>query len=306
MNNFNINNILACPDCSEELITNEAVNGEGKREKGEGNDFELLCRNCKAMFEVKNSIPVLLPLTTDSQGMKYIEHYEKDAELFDYFESRECQATEHEERRLREYIVSKIPPECNVVLDVGSGGAWLSDVFDYNKHNLISFDISKKNITQTLKAQSNENHFGVVGDALNPPFIKNSIDCIVASEIIEHLTKPNDFVNKMINILAPGGHLIISTPYKEVIPQYLCIHCNQMTPKNAHLHSFDEKKLTSLFDMNTGSIRYFIFGNKALTVLRTHVLLQFLPFLLWKFIDKIANLILKKPAHIIIVYQKKK
>jgi hypothetical protein len=38
----------------------------------------------------------------------YIDHYKKDAEEFDYFEERKG-ATAHDERRVREFIISKIP-----------------------------------------------------------------------------------------------------------------------------------------------------------------------------------------------------
>ncbi|MBK6678888.1 MAG: hypothetical protein IPG53_02180 [Ignavibacteriales bacterium] len=46
----------------------------------------------------------------------YIEHYKNDAEQFDYFETRSG-ATAHDERRLREYIISEI--------DVKKGGFWM-------------------------------------------------------------------------------------------------------------------------------------------------------------------------------------
>ena len=109
-----------------------------------------------------------------------------------------------------------------------------------------------------------------------------------------------------MRILKPGGALIISTPYKEQLHYSLCIHCNEMTPKNAHLHSFDEKKLVDLYKNNDlGNTRYFIFGNKALTVLRTHVLLRFLPFKLLKIVDRAVNLLVNKPAHIIVIYTKR-
>ncbi|MFH1051130.1 MAG: methyltransferase domain-containing protein [bacterium] len=314
MNNFDIHTILSCPDCGGDLITNYQLpitNDDEKEETKELSESQLYCSNCRISFNIINSVHVLLPRSQEKKSLNYIGHYEKDAELFDYFEERECKASLHEEMRLRQYIVSKINPRCYNILDVGSGGAWLAREIDFSKHNLISLDLSEKNINRALKENPNEHHFGVVGDAMNPPFKKDSIDCIVASEIIEHIVNPQEFIRRMNDILKPGGSLIISTPYKEVLQYYLCIHCNQMTPKNAHLHSFDEKKLASFFNEekhegNVGGMKYHIFGNKALTVLRTHVFLKFLPFALWKTIDKLTNLILNKPAHIIIVYKKKK
>ncbi len=316
MINIELNNLIACPSCGADVIPNSNTLSISSKENGRYKSEVLICSVCQSVYPINDSIPIFLPQISGNDRMNYIEHYEKDGELFNYFEERECKATKHEELRLRQYILSRLKTDSMTILDIGSGGAWLAKEINFKKNKLISFDLSGKNIKKALKRYPNQNHFGVVGDALNPPFKKNSIDCIVASEIIEHLVNPQEFVSQMLNILKPGGIFIISTPYKEELQYYLCIHCNQMTPKNAHLHSFEENKLLSYFKAENISgikskqselvkdIRYFIFGNKALTVLRTYVLLKFLPFSLWKIVDKIANLILHKPAHIIIEYKK--
>ncbi|RKY97102.1 MAG: hypothetical protein DRQ13_05125, partial [Ignavibacteriae bacterium] len=102
------------------------------------------------------------------------------------------------------------------------------------------------------------------------------------------------------------GQLIITTPYKEKITYYLCIHCNKKTPINAHLHSFDEIKLEGLYSGDDlEEFNYNTFGNKLLIFLRTYSILQFFPFWFWKLKDNFANLIFKKPIHIICVYKKK-
>ena len=72
-----------------------------------------------------------------------------------------------------------------------------------------------------------------------------SFDIIVASEIIEHVYDPKMFIDCLLDILKPSGKIIITTPYNEKIPLSLCVHCNQLTPGNAHLHSFNEKYCTN-------------------------------------------------------------
>ena len=151
-----------------------------------------------------------------------------------------------------------------------------------------------------------ENHYGIVGDGLNPPFPEDTFDCVIAAEVIEHTIDPDDFANKLFSLVKPGGKLIISTPYKEKIQYYLCVHCNKPTPKNAHLHSFDENRLRSLIPTGElSSIRHFTFLNKALTVMRAGKVLRFLPFGLWKIADSIANLLINKRSGIIIEFVKK-
>ena len=235
----------------------------------------------------------------------YIEHYKKDAVEFDYFEERKG-ATEHDERRVREYIISKIPEGVNSILDVGCGKGWIAKEFLQKGKTVVSLDISTTNPAIVNKLYSSPKHFAVAADSFHLPFSNNSFDCVVASEIIEHVFDPAEFVKELFRVVKKDGSLVITTPYKEKIIYYLCIHCNQKTPAHSHIHSFDENKLKSLYlEQDLESFKYETFGNKVLLFLRTYIILQFLPFWLWKLKDKFFNWIVKKPAHIICVYQKR-
>ncbi len=283
-------NLIKCPDCGNELI------------ESSGN---LLCNSCKRDYEVINNIPLLYPkhFRDNDRNMDYLEHYKFDGKYYDYFEGRTCKATGHDERRLREYIVSKIPKNAGMILDVGSGGGWLAKALSDKNIKLISFDISSNNIKKLLELNNFEGHLGIVGDALNPPFKKGIFDCIISAEVIEHIVEPKLFVQSLMPLLKPGGTLIISTPYKEKIQYSICTHCNKPTPHNAHLHSFDEFKLRNLADGINVNFKYYTFGNKAMHLARTYILLKFLPLGLWKIVDRIANLIINKREHIVCVYE---
>lgn len=238
-------------------------------------------------------------------NFNYIEHYKKDAVEFDYFEERKG-ATEHDERRVREYIISKIPKEVNSILDVGCGKGWVAKEFLPKGKTVVSLDISVTNPSIVNKLYLNPKHFALAADSFHLPFNDKSFDCVIASEIIEHVFDPAGFVKELFRVVKKGGRLIITTPYKEKLIYYLCIHCNQKTPANAHIHSFDEMKLESLYSGNNlENFKYETFGNKILLFLRSYVILQFFPFWMWKMKDKFFNLIIEKPVHIICVYKKK-
>ena len=235
----------------------------------------------------------------------YKEHYQTDAVEFDYFEERKG-ATAHDERRLREYIISKIPKDVNSILDVGCGNGWVAKEFIPKGKKVFSLDISLTNPSKAKQLYQSQNHFGIVADSFHLPFSNESFDCVIASEIIEHVVNPADFIKELFRVVKRGGKLIITTPYKEKLIYYLCIHCNQKTPANAHIHSFDEKKLESLYqEKDLESFWFKTFGNKVLIFLRTYVILQFFPFWLWKMKDWFANFFINKPVHIICVYKKK-
>jgi ubiquinone/menaquinone biosynthesis C-methylase UbiE len=225
------------------------------------------------------------------KNFNYIQHYKKDAAEFDYFEERKG-ATAHDERRVREYVISKVSKDVKSILDVGCGSGWVAKYFVPKGVQVHSLDIS--------------NHRGVVADSFRLPFTDCSFDCVIASEIIEHVVSPADFIQELFRVVKKNGELIITTPYKEKIIYNLCVHCNRKTPVNAHLHSFDEKKLELLYsgeDLN--EFKYESFGNKLLIFLRTYTILQIFPFWLWKLKDKFANLFFNRPVHIICTYRKK-
>lgn len=236
----------------------------------------------------------------------YLSHYKTDALEFDYFEERKG-ATKHDERRLKEYIISTVSKNAKLILDVGCGSAWVAKYFIPKGKKVISLDISTTNPKKAIKETPSKNHFGLTGDVFRLPIKNNSVDCIIASEIIEHVVKPDEFVKELFKKLKPSGRLIVTTPYKEKIQYNLCIHCNKRTPVNAHLHSFDEHKLKSLLvDKELESFNWKIFGNKVLVYLRTYVILKHFPFRIWKIKDRFANFLYNAPLHIMVTYNKRK
>jgi len=238
-------------------------------------------------------------------NLNYIDHYKKDAVEFDYFEESRG-ATAHDERRVHEYIISKLPRNINTILDVGCGKGWVAEHFLPKGVKVHSLDVSTSNPVRAKELYPSEDHTGIAADSFSLPFLNDSFDVVIASEIIEHVVDPAKFVKELSRVVKKGGRLLVTTPYKEKLIYYLCVHCNKRTPANAHIHSFDEKKLESYYNgEDLKEFEYEIFGNKLLIFLRTYVILQFFPFWLWKMKDKFANLFFRKPIHIICVYKKK-
>jgi ubiquinone/menaquinone biosynthesis C-methylase UbiE len=240
----------------------------------------------------------------DLKHFDYITHYQTDAEEFDYFEKRIGPA-EHEERRVREIIISEVPVNANLILDVGCGSGWVAKEFLRKNKKVISLDISKKNPLIVKQLYQSQNHFPLVADSFKLPFNSHSVDCVIASEIIEHVIDPKEFLRELFRVAKKGGKVVISTPYKEKIRYVLCVHCNKKTPVNAHLHSFDEIILESFSkEIGAKKFRSLIFGNKALIFLRTHIILKYLPLSIWQAIDWLANKIYNKPLHIVCSFEK--
>jgi 2-polyprenyl-3-methyl-5-hydroxy-6-metoxy-1,4-benzoquinol methylase len=238
-----------------------------------------------------------------TQKFNYVEHYKIDAEEFDYFEER-TGATAHDERRVHEYILSKVKKNVKNILDVGAGSAWVAQHFKSSEVNVVSLDISLLNVKKAKSLVPTINHTQLVADSFKLPFGNYTFDCVIASEIIEHVVDPRMFIEELFRVVRPSGNLIITTPYKEKLRYYLCVHCNKKTPIHAHIHSFDEQILLKIAPENIRFSNHFIFGNKYLIFLRTYILLKYFPFRLWKLIDSFFNKIKNVPVHIMVEYFK--
>lgn len=51
-------------------------------------------------------------------------------------------------------------------------------------------------------------------------------DIVVATEVIEHLYAPRQFISRALSLLAPTGHLVLSTPYHGYLKNLALALCN--------------------------------------------------------------------------------
>jgi len=86
------------------------------------------------------------------------------------------------------------------------------------------------------------------GYAQQIPFAEDSFDVVVASEVLEHIdtaVRPGVY-REIARVLAPGGWIIGSVPYKERLEdgEAVCPHCGQVFHRWGHVSSFDEAILS--------------------------------------------------------------
>jgi SAM-dependent methyltransferase len=60
----------------------------------------------------------------------------------------------------------------------------------------------------------------VVGDALNLPYADRTFDCVIASEILEHVPEDDAAISELIRVLKVGGTLAVTVP--RWLPERLC------------------------------------------------------------------------------------
>jgi SAM-dependent methyltransferase/uncharacterized protein YbaR (Trm112 family) len=231
----------------------------------------------------------------------YIDHYQKDAALSDYSENNLPGITKDEIRRLHESVINEITDEMSLILDIGCGNGWASKKLIPSGKKVISMDISSDNPVKAVREVRHENHAGLIADAYNIPLKENSVDCIIASEILEHVPDPMTMIAGLIKLLKQKGKLIITVPYNEKIEYNLCVHCNRPTPRFAHLHSFNENNILRFIPEKGITWKAKRFINKYLLQIRSHVILKLLPFSYWKHIDNLFNSLFRKPLRLQLV-----
>jgi 2-polyprenyl-3-methyl-5-hydroxy-6-metoxy-1,4-benzoquinol methylase len=299
MNDTFLTELLIDPLTGEPLLFDNTSNS--LRSSISGNSYSLIESIPRIIIEDNQSITKPELHRMHDTDFKYRDHYQKDADLFDYSEKNISELTKNEFSRLRESIIREISSDLSVVLDVGCGNGWVSKKLIPMGKKVISMDISSTNIFNAMMEVRHTNHAGLIADVYNIPLKANSIDCIIASEVLEHVPDPKAFIINLIKLLKVKGKLILTTPYNEKIEYYLCVHCNKPTPKFAHLHSFNEDNIIHLIPKTgiTWSSKRFL--NTYLSQIRSYIVLKFLPFNFWMFIDNLFNKVFYKPSRLQIV-----
>ncbi len=112
-------------------------------------------------------------------------------------------------------IVERIPLEARVVLDVGCGTGALGAAYRRLNPRARLLGIDKDATAATIAAQRLD-EVAVVDVELNPlPFADRPIDCIIYSDVLEHLSDPWAVVRNHMQALSADGMLLICVPNVE-------------------------------------------------------------------------------------------
>ena len=213
--------------------------------------------------------------------------------------------------------------ESGIMLDVGCGeGRHIFGIMqEHPEMKCIGLDMDNDSLHKAeegyeyFKSISNVGAEFLKGSAYSLPFLDNSLDLIVCSEVLEHLHQYNDAVKEIHRVLKPGGKFYASVP--AAWPEKICwaLSKDYQNQPGGHLRIFNQSGLVSeieesgfkflssdrfhsihapywwlrCFFWNTQDSNFVVNGYKKM--LERHILKK--PFFL-DFIDKIFNPFLGK------------
>ena len=162
------------------------------------------------------------------------------------------------------WVSDLIPTKVARVLDVGCGngatGAWLKSMGRAQEvHGVELFEGAAALARNTLDSVT----VGSIEDLILD-FPPQSFDCIIATEVFEHLINPWDTVRKLSALLREGGYLIASSPN---VRHYSVLwnltvrgrwrYTNSGIMDKSHLRFFTHESFADLFVQAGLSIVYF-------------------------------------------------
>lgn len=151
-------------------------------------------------------------------------------------------------------FINKLPP--SKILDVGCGLGFLLSGID-DKHEKFGLEVS------AFACEHAKQYAEIYNDFIEDAQIAdNSFDVVISHHVIEHVDKPEDFLNKIKKVLKPDGYLILSTPDFECVCAKLFKENYRMLFDKTHVNLFSFVSLRQMlldfdFDIVETEFPYF-------------------------------------------------
>ena len=115
-------------------------------------------------------------------------------------------------------MVKNFPKKENIsILEIGSGLGYLTYSLNRSGYKTTGLDISQDAVTQAKEKYGDHYESGDLFVLAENR--KKQYNCVVMTEIIEHVEDPKSFIKAALSLLKDGGKLIVTTPNKSDAPK---------------------------------------------------------------------------------------
>ena len=141
----------------------------------------------------------------------------------------------------------------SLVLDAGCGsGRHLRALAKLPNLNIIGIDRNGSDLNDALTGLKNmpdalsDNYLVSRADIKKLPFASASFDCVICSEVLEHIPEHENALKELVRILKPQGDLVVSVP--RYFSEKICwlISPAYSSEKGGHIRIYKKKKLQKM------------------------------------------------------------
>lgn len=144
------------------------------------------------------------------------------------------------------------------VADLGAGNGGLCAQLAVKRYEVVGIEQDRNGVDIASRTYPNARfyQFGVHDDPAELLEAEAVFDAVVSTEVIEHLYSPRLLPRHAWQILVPGGHLIISTPYHGYIKNLALSvldkwdHHHTALWEGGHIKFWSQRTLTALLTQN--------------------------------------------------------
>ncbi len=169
--------------------------------------------------------------------------------IWNYFQNEGLE--DHKFPEARQRFMLKYLNVGQTVLNIGIGSGALERLGIEKGVLMHSLDPSQRAI-ERLREELSMADRAQCGYAQAIPFLDNSFDVVVMSEVLEHLDDEvlAGSLSEVLRVLRPGGYLLCSTPYREDLgaSRVVCPECGCVFHKVGHLQTFDKYAMRQLLE----------------------------------------------------------
>ena len=150
------------------------------------------------------------------------------------------------------------------ILDLGCGNGAFCQELVRAGFEAVGCDPSKDGIRFATEAVPSATFKRVGVDDDPATLAERDFDVVVSTEVVEHLFLPRHLPHFAFQVLRPGGHLIVSTPYHGYLKNLLLSIANKWdahhTPfwDGGHIKFWSRKTLTMLLEQEGFRVTHFI------------------------------------------------
>ncbi len=139
------------------------------------------------------------------------------------------------------------------VLDAGCGsGRHLRALAGLPGLKIVGVDRNQRDVDEALKALRempdvlSRDHAVMCADITRLPFPDDYFDCVICSEVLEHIPEHEAALTELVRILKPNGNLVVSVP--RYFSERICwlISSAYSRDEGGHIRIYKKKKLQKM------------------------------------------------------------